>query len=286
MNIRIIQSPYDTARRDVRMGCGPGAFLAQGLVTRLGALGHEVTTTTVDPKPNLPAEIETGFAVMRGVAAAVREAVEAGAFPLVLAGNCNTSVGTVSGLTPRPVGVVWLDAHADFNTPETTSSGFLDGMGLAILAGHCWQPLAQTIPGYVPLGEERILLAGTRDVDEAERKRLAVSQITQLSDQTLTAAEGGQQLGAALDRLADRAEAIHLHIDLDVHDASIAPANHFQPPGGLSPERLQALVALVVERIPVASAYLGAYDPAVDPHGVTLNSGFTLIETIVGSLAA
>ncbi len=284
MSVRIILSAYDSGYRETRMGRGPGCFLENGLATRLEAAGHSVAVVTVDPEPAFPAEVATGFAVMAEIAEAVRDAVAAGAFPLVLAGNCNSSVGTVSGLTPRPVGVVWFDAHADFNTPESTTTGFLDGMGLAILAGHCWRPMAETIPGFAPLPEERVILAAARDVDAAERERLSVSDIAVLSDQDLNAGNGGKRLAAALDRMAAAVEAVHLHIDLDVHDATIAPANHFQPPGGLAPERLQAMVALVAERLPVAAAYLGAYDPAVDPDHVTLRSGMALIETIVGSI--
>ena len=268
------------------MGRGPERFLSEGLVQRLEALGQAVTTATVDPAPAFPAEVETGFAVMRGVAEAVRGAAASGAFPLVLAGNCNTSVGTVSGLSPRRVGVVWFDAHADFNTPETSSSGFLDGMGLAILTGRCWQPLAQTLPGYAPLPDDQVILAGARDLDVLERGSLADSAIACLSDAALIAEDGAAKLSAALEALAQEVEAVHLHIDLDVHDAGIAPANQFQPPGGLTPQRLQEMVALVAGRLPVASAYLGAYDPDCDPQKVALKSGFALIETIVKSLDA
>ncbi len=268
------------------MGKGPERFLSAGLVQRLEALGQTVITATVDPVPAFPAEVETGFTVMRGVAEAVQAAVAAGAFPLVLAGNCNTTVGTVSGLGPRRIGVVWFDAHADFNTPETSGTGFLDGMGLAILTGRCWQALAGTIPGYAPLSDDRVVLAGARDLDVLERERLEGCAIACLSDAALNAEDGPERMSTALDVLAQEVEAVHLHIDLDVHDARIAPANHFQPPGGLAPQRLQDMVAQVAERLPVASAYLGAYDPEVDPERVTLKSGFALIETIVKSLDA
>ena len=286
MKITVIVSPYDSAQVRTRMGKGPDCFLASGLAARLEAQGHCVDEIAIDPRPTFPAEVETGFQVMQGVAEAVRGAVSNGACPLVLAGNCITSVGTVSGLSPRPVGVVWFDAHADFNTPETTTSGFLDGMGLAILTGRCWQTLAKSIPGYAPLAEDRIILAAARDVDAGEQARLSTSGITALSDRALTAEDGQAHLAAALNRLAERVEAVHLHIDLDVHDATVAPANHFQPPGGLSPARLRELVGLVAERLPVASAYLGAYDPDVDRSGVTLRSGFALIETILGKAGA
>ena len=102
--------------------------MRNGAVGRLEALGHEVTVGIVDPKPELPAEVATSFAVMRGIGDEVRNALAANAFPLVLAGNCNTSVGIVSGLGPRRIGVVWFDAHADFHTPESLNrTGFAGG---------------------------------------------------------------------------------------------------------------------------------------------------------------
>lgn len=281
MKIHLILSPYDSGHFEARMGKGPGHFMKHGAVERLREKGHDVTVATVDPRQAFPTEVATGFAVMHSISELVKGAVTAGAFPLVLAGNCSTSVGTVSGLAPRRVGVVWFDAHGDSNTPETSSSGFLDGMGLAVLTGDCWQPLAETVPGFAPLPEEQVILAGARDFDDLEWKRLAASKVAYLSDQDLNDKDMSRKLGGALEDLAGRVDGIHLHIDLDVHDARVAPANHFDAPGGVTPARLREAVALVVESIPVLSAYMGAYDPDVDRDGATLASGFALMETIL-----
>lgn len=283
MKVRLIQAPYDTALYQTRMGQGPGCFLKSGAVELLRALGHEVNVGTVDPHPELPAEVATSFAVMHGVADEVRQACASNAFPLVLAGNCNTSVGTVSGLAPRRIGVVWFDAHADFNTPESSSTGFIDGMGLAIVTGHCWRPLAESISGYAPVPEENIILAGARDLDDLEWARLSESKIAYLSDRDINDETMEQSLGAALDRLAARVDGIYLHVDLDVQDARVAPANQFRPPGGLTPARLRDAIAFIVGRVPVVAAYVGSYDPDVDPDGVTLRSGLGLMETIVSN---
>jgi arginase len=281
MKVRLIQSPYDTAQYEKRMGKGPSHFLKSGAVERLKALGHEVTAATVDPRPQFPAEVATSFAVMRGIGDEVRNALAINAFPLVLAGNCNTSVGTVSGLAPRKVGVLWFDAHADFNTPESSSTGFVDGMGLAILTGHCWRPLAESLPGYAPVPEANVILAGARDIDALEWERLSKSKITYLSDRDINDDAMERALGEAMDHLATGVDGIYLHVDLDVYDARIAPANHFRPPGGVAPDRLRDVIEFIVGRIPVVAAYVGSYDPDVDPDGVTLRSGLALIETIV-----
>jgi arginase len=192
-----------------------------------------------------------------------------------------TSAGTVSDLAPHKIGVLWFDAHADFNTPESSSTGFLDGMGLAILTGHCWRPLAESISGYAPIPEENVILAGARDFDALEWERLSKSKITYLSDRDINDDDMERTVGKTLDRLATGVDGIYLHVDLDVYDVRIAPANHFRPPGGVTPERLRHVIEFIVGRIPVVAAYIGSYDPDVDPDGVTLRSSLILLETIV-----
>jgi arginase len=108
--------------------------------------------------------------VDRALAAAVDGALADGARPVVLAGNCHSCLGTLAGLA-ADVGIVWLDAHGDFNTPETSPSGYFDGMALAVAAGLAHDDLrarigARAVPG------EHILLAGVRDLDPGERDNL------------------------------------------------------------------------------------------------------------------
>jgi len=280
MRVRIVTVPYDTAQYETRMGRGPGHLLKAGVVARLQASGNEVVVHNVDLKSQFPAEVETTFAVMAAVADEVRDACDEDQFPFVLAGNCNTTVGTVSGLGPRRVGVVWFDGHADLETPETTTSGYIDGMGLAILTGHCWQRLAKRISGFAPIPSEHVILAGSSDIETHERELLERSSIIYLSDSALNSIDGEHNLGEALGRLKDSVDGVHLHIDLDVHDPRIAPANHFRPPGGLSPDRLHEMIELVVNRMPVLSAAITAFDPDVDPERATTRSCLALIDTI------
>src|SRR5439155_21217551 len=97
---------------------------------------------------------------MRRIAVAVRAVRAAGQFPVVLSGNCNSAVGTLSGLTPARRAVFWFDAHGDCNTPDTTATGFLDGMGLATVLGLCWYQLAASVPGYHPVSPEVTFCSG------------------------------------------------------------------------------------------------------------------------------
>src|SRR5947207_6643615 len=180
MDIQLLLVPYDTARRCWRSGAGPEHLLQAGLTTHLQARGHSVADIQViEAEPDQPpAEIGTAFELMRRIAVAVRTVRAAGRFPVVLAGNCNSAVGTLSGLTPAPRAIFWFDAHGDCNTPDTTATGFLDGMRLATVLGLCWHQLAASVPGYHPVSPEVTFLLGARDLDPPEDEVLAGAAIT------------------------------------------------------------------------------------------------------------
>src|SRR6266705_3835940 len=163
MDIQLLAVPYDSGNRGRRMGAGPEALLDSGLQQTLRAKGHRVQVKIAElPADAWHAEIQTSFELMRMLAAAVREARDWNRLPIVLAGNCNTAVGTLAGLGADSTGVAWFDAHGDFNTPETTRSGFLAGTAVAIITGRCWTQLADTVPGFKPIADERVCLIGTR----------------------------------------------------------------------------------------------------------------------------
>ena len=125
MDIQLLLVPYDSGNRGERMGAGPERLLEVGLERTLRESGHTVRTRIAElPPGSWHAEIRTSFELMRMLSIGVREALESGQFPMVLAGNCSTAVGTIAGLGSQSTGVAWFDAHGDFNTPETTSSGF------------------------------------------------------------------------------------------------------------------------------------------------------------------
>jgi len=97
------------------------------------------------------------------------------------------------------VGIVWFDAHADFNTPETTNSGFLDGMGLAIAVGHCWRSLSRTVEGFRPVREGNVVLVGGRGASPAEKERLSRSGETVVEGRRVHEVGGSEALGDALE---------------------------------------------------------------------------------------
>jgi arginase len=276
VDIELISVPYDSALRNARMGAGPTRLIEAGLLDHLAAAGHGVTRTDIEaPSDALPAEIATGFQLMRRLAERIRAAGDGGRFPIVLAGNCNTSVGTVAGLD-GPVAVVWFDSHADFNTPETTPTGFLDGMGLATLVGRCWEQLTRGVPGFAPVEERNAVLAGARDLDPLEAELLADSDVKVLSP-----AQVRDELGASLRPLRERVTNAYVHIDLDVLDSAEGMANSLASPGGLTLAEVRAAIGIVGRDLKIAAAALASYDPSFDNDGRICRAAFTLIDTIL-----
>jgi arginase len=272
----LICVPWDTARRGERMGAGPPHFTRNGAMERLREVAGPVRETVVGVQPDFPAEIATAFDVARATAFAVRAARGHGGFPLVLAGNCITAVGVLASLPPG-TGVVWLDAHGDVNTPETTRTGFLDGMSLATVMGRCWRGMAAVVHDFAPVPEDHVLHVGGRDLDPAEIEYLERSRIGLLPPDE---ARDADALAAAVEALAAKVERVYLHVDLDVHDPSEGVANPFPAPGGLTGDEVRNVVRAVAARLPIAAAAITAYDPTCDADGRMLEVGLSLMELI------
>lgn len=304
MKIQFLLVPYDSGRREWRMGRGPSYLLRHGVGSSIRALGHEVDAEYVEPggvqAPNPPAstEIATTFSLYREVAERARTARESGALPIVLGGNCGVTLGAVASLVPRrqilsvgdgeasypdleSVGVLWLDAHGDFNTPETTRSGFLDGMSLAMLTGRCWYTLGRGIPGFRPVAERHILLGGVRELDPAEDDLLRESELLVARGMAAHPTRLVEEIGGGLEVLRSRVRRLHVHLDVDVLDESEGRANAFAAPFGLKSGELQEIARLAASRFEIASVAVTAYDPAIDTNGALPPIIVGVLETLL-----
>jgi arginase len=242
-DVLLIQVPWYLGREHADLSRGPGV-----LAEAIG--GETIVVPGPEPWP-VPNEVSDSFAVIRSVRSAVNEAVAGGRFPLVLAVNCFTSLGTVTGVG-RELGVVWFDAHGDFHTPDSTPTGFLDGMGLAMLTGDGWPELRT---GLRSVPAENAILVAARDLEPTEIARVEASDLGRADADTLE---------AALDDLATRVEAVYVHIDLDVLDPSVARANVLSVEDGLDLDQLEQALTAIQSRFEIAAAALTAYDPSQD----------------------
>jgi arginase len=248
--VTLIQVPYHLGRERVGLGAGPER-LAEVLAT-------DAEVVTVERPGEFSNEVAASFAVIRALAARVHDAVAAGSFPVVVAGNCSSALGTVAGLGGENLGVVWFDAHGDFHTPETSESGFFDGMALAMLTGSGWRAARATVDGLRPVPERSVVLVGARDLDAGEDDRLRDSEVA------LTGREG---LERHLDRLRERIADVYVHVDLDVLDPAEGRVNSWAAPDGLSTRDVESAIDEIGRRFTIRGAALTAYDPRCDPDG-------------------
>src|SRR5687767_12781412 len=152
----IFTVPYDSGHKGLRMGAGPSC---------LRELFPQAPAEEINPRREFSAEISTAFDLYGVLAGRI---AESRGLPVVLAGNCGACVGTAAGVGVEDLAVIWFDANGDYMTPDTTTSGFLDGMGMAILTGRCFTRLAASIPGFSPVAPSRTLHVGGRDWSDGE----------------------------------------------------------------------------------------------------------------------
>ncbi len=282
--ITIFAVPYDSGHRALRMGVGPEHLLSNGMEDALAATDHRVSSEILEARSSFRTEITTTFELLEVVAQRVGGAAGSGDFPLVLSGNCIATVGVVAGLmgaSEEELGIVWFDGHADFNTPETTTSASLDGMGLATAVGHCWSRMARTIPGFRPVREDNVVLVGGRGADSPEKERLRDSGVSMIEERRIRAVGSAEALGAALDAMVGRVGRVHVHVDLDVLDLeAVGQANEFAPEGGLTEEEVVESIRVIRERLGVASATIASYDPSFDQNGRVLQAGIAFSCTL------
>jgi arginase len=300
VDLTLVAVPYDLGREGVGSGRGPTAYLEGGAAETLRARGHDVEVVIAQRSAPFSSELEAVLDVDAAVAALVTAAVTGGRLPLVLAGNCNVTLGVRAGLLAAksygdPAGdrlaTVWLDAHGDFNTPATSETGYLDGMPLAMLTGRAF-PEAWATLGGTPLDETLTLHAGGRDLDPAETGALAASRISVVSGGAVRERGLGEALAPALDELAARAgrgsrafagrPSAQLHVDIDVLDPSVAPAVGFPSPGGFTLAELLAALEMTCTRFHLKALSLTSFAPESAAGASTLECGLTVLAAAAG----
>ncbi|KAL2149761.1 hypothetical protein VTH82DRAFT_8413 [Thermothelomyces myriococcoides] len=286
-SITVISAPYHVGLRASpihrsRISEGPDYIKHQGgllsILRDRGLAVHEVEIGPVEGE--FEGEIGRTFEIIRRVAHEVSRARDRASFPLVLAGNCNTSVGVAAGLwgsgelrgAPEDaLGCVWFDAHDDYNVPDTIVSGYFDGQAIAIMAGESWRALLASVPGFRPLALRRLVHCGLRDVNDIERARVQESDMGVVWGGG-AAADKADFVAGLRKELAERFVAddpnhktpILVHFDVDVIDSSVGKASSFACPGGLLEEDVTGCMAAISEATLPMAFTIASFDPFYD----------------------
>ncbi|HKR62627.1 MAG TPA: arginase family protein [Thermoanaerobaculia bacterium] len=270
--IRFFSLPYDSGSKGLRMGAGPSRILQT-----LGARGEEIA-----PASEWRAEIKTSFELYRALADAVHECVQLGDFPVVLSGNCGAALGAAAGIGTSDLATLWFDAHGDYNTPDTTDSGFLDGMAMSILAGRCWKGLASTIPRFAPIPPRRLMHAGARAYSPGERDALLYDGVWLVEALNLRETT----VAPMLDAMRGEASKLLVHLDVDAIDPRFGRANHYAVDGGLSRDDILRMIELASQRFTIAGLVIASYDPTCDDEGTIAEIAARVIETVTSDVEA
>jgi arginase len=283
--IRVIGVPLDmgASRRGVDMG--PSAMRVAGLEARLEALGHQVTDggnilveiAETRKSGNKSARyLEEIAETCTRTAEAVMKTLQEGMTPLVLGGDHSLAAGSVSGVAEfyrrkgEKIGVIWIDAHSDINTPETSPSGNVHGMPLAALLGLGPEPLAN-IFGYSPkIAAANTVLIGVRDIDAAEReniRRAGVAHVYTMRDLD----ERGMRtvMEEALRAAGDGTAGYHVSLDMDWIDPEDAPGVGTPVRGGATYREAHLAMEILADHGRLLSFEIVEVNPVIDEHNRT-----------------
>ena len=291
----LIGAPIDDGQR--RAGCvmGPTAYRVAGLAAAIRELGHGVDdwgdlslpelTKTTCPNPMVHSLPEVlGWAQV--LADRVDDALSEGGLPIILGGDHSLALGTVAGAAAfaqrqdRPLFLLWLDAHSDFHTPMTTTSGNLHGTPVAYSAGRDGFDAFPPFPAVIPAA--RICLYGIRSVDPAEhaallKHDLAINDMRVLDERGIVA-----PLREFLDAVAAAGGMLHVSLDVDFLDPSIAPAVGTTVPGGTTFREAHLVMELLHESGLVTSLDLAELNPFLDERGRTAKLMVELVGSLMG----
>ncbi len=288
--IRIIGVPIDLGQNQRGVDMGPSAIRYAGLSARLRAAGrklHDDGNLYVPVRDSLSCESCGEFRdsiqrVCQAAYDAAVETVELDEIPLFLGGDHSLSLGTIGGVTcHEPVGVIWVDAHADSNTPETSPSGNIHGMPVATLLGDGFPELvAVGRPGAKLLARD-IVMIGLRDLDGGEKGWLKQKGVRTYTMRDLD--ERGMAVVAreALDYLGGH-KRLHLSLDMDALDPDVAPGVGTPVPGGLSYREAQLLMEIIADSEKLASADIVEINPILDQSNHSAAIAVELVASLFG----
>jgi arginase len=292
-DVAVIGAALDLGQSRRGVDMGPSAIRYAGLEERLQSLGFTVrdhgnvetavpeATSLRDERARFLPEIK---ATCERIAGKVVEEAGRGAIPLVLGGDHSVAIGTLGGLAAAaeaPGGVLWIDAHSDVNTPETSPSGNVHGMGLAAalgIAGPGFESYAWMLPA---VEARRVALFGVRELDEGERRLLRESEVRVFSMSEIDRIGIERATHEALDRVSGPGF-VHVSLDMDALDPELAPGVGTPVRGGLTYREAHLALELAAESGLVRSLEVVEVNPILDRENTTALTAVELVASALG----
>ncbi len=288
--VSIIGIPMDLGQRHRGVDMAPVAIRYAGLARKLQALGYETVdrgninvpghytlANTSYEKRLIPIRQACERAYQMGA-----EAVAAGEIPIFLGGDHSASIGTIGGVTHEgPCGLIWVDAHGDFNTPQTSASENIHGMALSVLLGNGSAELVNIGRNGAKVSPENVILIGVRDLDPEEKKLLGQSGCKVFTMRDVDELGMHAILRMALARLKNL-DKIHLSLDMDAIDPLEAPGVGTPSHGGLTYREAQLIMETLCDSGKLQSVDVMEANPILDTKNRTAQVAVSLLASLFG----
>lgn len=298
-DIRIVGIPMDLGQERRGVDMGPSAMRYAGLMERLQSLGyraqdmgnigvpdrdqpqvqaHEWTETSCGGMRHLPEVVEA----CRRIYEVARECAETPEIPIFLGGDHSMAIGTVGGTaTAGPLGLIWIDAHGDFNTPETSPSGSIHGMPVAALVGRGCADLVNLGHAGAKVRPEDVVMIGVRDLDPGERAALVGSGIHVYTMRDIDELGMGAVGRRSLEHLRHLPR-LHISLDMDSIDPVVTPGVGTPVPGGMSFREAHLLMEIIAESGKVDAVDVVEINPILDHRNSTAEMAVALVASLLG----
>jgi arginase len=295
--VRIIGVPMDlgASRRGVDMG--PSALRVGGLATHIKQMGHHLedigNIPVKQPEEQHYGEKKAKYLneiaeTCQGLADIVEKSLDEGMIPIVMGGDHSIAVGTMGGVSrhfrtkEKRIGLVWLDAHADMNTPDTSPSGNIHGMPLASIVGHGAPELTDLVGPRPMVNPRNVCLIGARDIDSKEKRIIKESGVHVFTMRDLDERGMREVMAEALRFANDDTDGVAVSLDLDFVDPTDAPGVGTPVRGGVTYREAHLAMEMLADSKGLVSLEVVEVNPVIDHHNQTAVLGVELLLSALG----
>lgn len=291
--VSVIGVPMDLGQKRRGVDMGPSAMRYAGLIEELQSLGYEVKdygdininrSMTSENQEGTLRNLDEVIKVSEELVREVGEIERENSFPLLLGGDHSISIGSIAGIRKRHknLGVIWYDAHPDLNTVETSPSGNIHGMPLAVNLGIGHPKLINIGESGPKVKPENLIIIGARSIDDGERELIKEKGIKVYTMHEIDKIGMTKVIEETIEYLASRTDGVHLSFDLDSIDPLDAPGVGTPVRGGISYRESHLALEMFAESEMITSAEFVEVNPILDNRNQTANAAVALITSLLG----